>query len=304
MNLIEKYYNNRLTDYYKHIRNKLENSSVIRENNKIIEVVKFIENEISLINDDVKLAFPIGININDTIAHFSPDYDDIRIFNENDLIKIDFGIHIDGCIIDSSRTYTISNEDSLENKMISTCKEACNEAIKNIKSETYIPDVSNLIEEIILSNDFYPIEELCGHEIDQYKIHNKLVIPNIKCDEFLPNHMRRIKNNCIYAIEPFLSNKKTKIYGDLDNISHYMFNYHRYDIKLLKKLPYINNNYKTLCFDIKWLKNKISEKEIYEIINSNLVTPYPPLKCVDNKIKTAHYEETIFVNDNKSIILS
>lgn len=289
---------NILSDYYKYIR--LDIDQFIKPDTKIIDINNHIET-LADNHETIKIAFPVGININDMVAHYSPSYDCNTILKSNDIIKIDFGLHLDGVIIDSSRTYIIDQE---ENNIIKTAKEACDGAIKSIGPDSYIPDTSKIIEEIIISNDCFPIADLCGHQIAPYKIHDKLVIPNIECEDLLPINMRRIKSNSLYAIEPFVSDKPIKLYGDLDNVSHYMFNYHRFDKKHLDTLPYIKDNFKTLCFDIKWL-NKLDKFEINKITNeSNFITPYPPFRSMDKSAKIAHYEDTIYVSDDKTIILS
>lgn len=289
---------NKLSEYYKNIRSDID--QFIKSGTKIIDIVNYIESDLEK-HESIKIAFPVGININDIVAHYSPPYDCTTILNKNDLVKIDFGLHLNGIIIDSSRTYSI---DTIECNIIKVAKEACQEAIKIIGSDSYIPDISKLIEEIISSNEYYSIGDLCGHQIGLYKIHDKLVIPNIDCEGLLPLNMTRIKSNNLYAIEPFVSDMPTKLYGDLDNVSHYMFNYHRFDEKYLENLPFIKDNYKTLCFDCKWL-NKLNIDEKNKIINeSNYITPYPPFRSINKSAKIAHYEDTIYVGDDKTIILS
>lgn len=287
-----------LSNYYKNIRSDI--NKFIKQDIKIIDIVNYIESSAKS-HDTINIAFPIGININDIVAHYSPPYDCKTVLKDGDMIKIDFGLHLDGLIIDSSRTYLVGN---FEEPIIYIAEEACHEAIKNIGPDSYIPDISKIIEEIITSNEYFPIADLCGHQIGSYKIHDKLVIPNIDCEDLLPSHMRRIISNSLYAIEPFISDKPTKLYGDLDNISHYMFNYHRFDNSYLDSIPFIKENYQTLCFDYKWLDRLDSDVKNKIINESNFITPYPPFKSIDKSVKIAHYEDTIYVSDEKTIILS
>ena len=49
------------------------------------------------------IGFPVGISINDCYAHwtYSQQYAD-QIIGENDIVKIDFGVHQNGYIIDGA----------------------------------------------------------------------------------------------------------------------------------------------------------------------------------------------------------
>ena len=42
------------------------------------------------------LAFPTGCSINNCAAHYTPNGGDATVFGPNDVVKIDFGTHING----------------------------------------------------------------------------------------------------------------------------------------------------------------------------------------------------------------
>lgn len=42
------------------------------------------------------LAFPTGVSLNHCAAHFSPNSGDTTVLQYDDVIKIDFGTHING----------------------------------------------------------------------------------------------------------------------------------------------------------------------------------------------------------------
>ena len=88
----------------------------IRENIKcglsLKDIAIIIENKIKdEINFDIKnpldrgIAFPIGLSLNNCAAHYTPNYNESEIIlKEDDIIKIDYGVHIGGTIIDSAFT--------------------------------------------------------------------------------------------------------------------------------------------------------------------------------------------------------
>ena len=48
------------------------------------------------------IGFPTGFSINDCAAHFTPTLGDKITVNSDDVVKVDFGSHINGRIIDSA----------------------------------------------------------------------------------------------------------------------------------------------------------------------------------------------------------
>lgn len=51
-------------------------------------------------------AFPTGVSLNNCAAHYTPNYGDETVFKSNDVCKIDFGVHINGYLVDSAFTVT------------------------------------------------------------------------------------------------------------------------------------------------------------------------------------------------------
>jgi methionyl aminopeptidase len=51
------------------------------------------------------IGFPVGLSLNNCAAHYTPNYNETNIIlKENDILKIDYGTHIYGTIIDSAFT--------------------------------------------------------------------------------------------------------------------------------------------------------------------------------------------------------
>ena len=75
---------------------------------KLFDLANIIENRIKdLTNYDPKnpinsgIAFPTGLSVNNCVAHWTPKMDCNKLLLEDDVIKIDYGIHFNGSIIDS-----------------------------------------------------------------------------------------------------------------------------------------------------------------------------------------------------------
>ena len=56
------------------------------------------------------IAFPTGLSVNNCVAHWTPNMNCNKLLLENDVIKIDYGVHFNGSIIDSAFTYCFNNK--------------------------------------------------------------------------------------------------------------------------------------------------------------------------------------------------
>lgn len=84
--------------------------------------------------------------------------------------------------------------------------------------------------EVELDGKIFPIKcvrNLCGHTIDQYKVHAGKSVPIVK-----GGPQTRMEEGEIYAIETFGTTGKGVVYED-DDCSHYMKDYkdERYSLK-------------------------------------------------------------------------
>jgi methionyl aminopeptidase len=289
----------------------------IKPDMNIYDVCCKIENELKKeLNYDSNnhlhksIAYPIGININNCAAHWSPLNDDNSKFSKNDMIKFDFGVQIDGCIIDSAYTHIF---DSKYDQLLECSKDALYMGIKNSGVDAILEDIGSSIQEVITSYEIEldgknyqikPIYDLCGHNIGKYKIHNGKAVPNVKI-----NYPVRMQEDEIYAIEPYCTTGSGKITYE-GECSHYMLNSlnPHIDNKTRKLYNMIRNRYDTLPFDKKWLKEfNISQNDIsmglFKLANNKIINTYKPVYDVKNSY-IAQYEHTIHIGQNKVEILT
>ena len=300
----------------------------------IKEIIDFIENGI---REETKynnleplkcgIGFPIGIGINNCVAHYTLNYEDCilennnKILDKNDIIKIDYGVHYNGMIIDSAFTLWF---DEKYNEFINLSKEATDYAIKQCGVDVILGEIGETIEEFIKSHELtinektYNInvmKDLSGHMIKPFEIHAGKAVPNIKI-----KYPLRMNENEFYAIEPFITTgngvsilKEPK--------SHYMLNkdYENKNTKLKKEDEYvlslIKNNYSTMPFCQKWLGELVYEinnknendYNITQILNKleykNIINSYPPIYDIEGSI-VAQHEHTIYITDKGVLNMS
>jgi methionyl aminopeptidase len=258
------------------------------------------------------IGFPTGVSINNCAAHFTPTIGDKIQVKKDDVIKIDFGTHINGRIIDSAFTQTFNPK---YDKLLEAVKDATNTGIKEAGIDVELGYLGEKIQEVMesyeieLDGETYPIKSvrnLGGHNIEPYKIHGGKFVPCIKTDD-----NTRMEEGEVFAIETF-GTTGSGIVKEYEPTSHFMKNdkLPNYNLKLKssKKLfGYINKKFNTLPFCDKWLQQDKAgcyhKLALEELCNQKIITKYPPLYDVKGSY-VAQFEHTIILKPSGKEVLS
>ncbi len=238
-----------------------------------------------------KLAFPINLSLNEIAAHYTPSKNDHIVIKEDDVLKIDLGVHIDGYIADTAITVNPSKKYA---NLIASAEQALDNAIKAVKPGTEIKEIGAIIQQTIEKNGFKPIKNLGGHYLDQYMPHTGYFIPNIKT-----NAPGTLNEGDAIAIEPFATTGAGFVKEGKDgNIYRFSGSFVRGKIErqLLKK---IIAEYKTMPFTPRWFKDFSDARlglAISQLIKQNAIQSYPILREANDGI-IAQAEHTILVLD-------
>jgi methionyl aminopeptidase len=74
------------------------------------------------------MGFPTGLCLNNVAAHWTPNPREKDVFlKESDVLKVDFGVHVNGRIVDSAFTVAF---DPMYDNLLTAVKEATNEGIR------------------------------------------------------------------------------------------------------------------------------------------------------------------------------
>lgn len=281
------------------------------------------------------IAFPVGVNINNVIAHDSMTTRivDERTFCQGDVVKIDIGVHINGRIIDSAFTHIVTEKpgmhdtENIYNPVLEASRESVFSAIKMAGPDQRLYEISETIDEIIRSHEvdiagesipIRPIKGIGGHNIEQYKIHGgKLILsePDLEIQGDL-----RMCEDEIYAIETYASTGFGVMTqnSEMDKCTHFMENDREFiesnkaitkkDKKHFRKTDLYDwmQTRNGLPFSSSWINYKKipkAEKAFKTGIQSGQIVAYPPLYDEENSV-VAQFEHTIHVNDNSVEILS
>ena len=280
------------------IENKIKEEIIFDTNNKL----------------DRGIAFPVGLSINNCAAHYTPNYNEEPItLKIDDIIKIDYGVHVKGTIIDSAFTMCFNEK---YNEFINISKDVTNYAVSQCGPDAVLGDIGTSIEEYVKSieididNKHYKLQtmrDLSGHMIAKYEIHAGKAVPNISI-----NYPLRMEENEYYAIEPFITTGKGDSIIKEPN-SHYMLviNHNMIGASLNKNenIEYniIKENYGTLPFCQRWLyelDNKIDHNNFLKRLHAKkLLNEYPPLYDIKDSI-ISQFEHSIFIKNNGIINLT
>ncbi|TQS31508.1 hypothetical protein Golomagni_08209, partial [Golovinomyces magnicellulatus] len=151
------------------------------------------------------MGFPTSLSVNNCVAHYTPNpgQKDV-VLQYGDVTKVDFGVHINGWIVDSAFTVAF---DPTYDSLLAAVKDSTNTGIKNAGIDVRISDVSAAIQEVMESYEVEiggkvypvkPVRNLCGHDIQNYRIHGRKMIPFIKNSD-----QTKMEEGEIFAIETF-----------------------------------------------------------------------------------------------------
>ena len=302
----------------------------IKNLNTTKELYYFIENY--FINNNLSKSFPIGISINEFIAHDSyHEFDKIK-FKKGDLIKVDFGLEKNGNIIDAARTFEYN--DNLSLSSINDCRDIVLE-IENYSKELLatenkitVQKLSQRIYDLITKKGYFALDFLGGHTIEFGKVHGKKLILNKPLEKLPPQSHKFIDKDWIieegemFAVEVFIPSKADfnkengKMVQNLrKNPTHFEIERDLLDKKeeilkdrddLKKIIDELVLETKLLPFNYMYFK-KYSPKDIKELIDKKLILVHLPLEWVDNnkrKLKYIQYEDCFLIINNDIICLT
>ncbi len=246
-------------------------------------------------------AFPINLSDKNVAAHYTPSFESEDIVEEDSIIKVDIGVHVNGFIADSAFTIDFSGKYS---EMVKASEEALEEAIKLFKEGAHVGKLGEAIESKIKSKGFMPIQNLSGHGVDEYDAHVAPNIPNVGT-----NDSRILEDGMAIAIEPFATNGKGFVHeGSQAEIFQVEETTPLRNKEARKILEHITEKYSTLPFAERWIQRDLELSEFArkvgfrELMLKKCISAFPLLKEEENKIVT-QTETTLLLNEGKVIRL-
>ncbi|AEO57019.1 hypothetical protein MYCTH_2302700 [Thermothelomyces thermophilus ATCC 42464] len=257
------------------------------------------------------MGFPTGLSINHCAAHYTPNAGNKMVLQEDDVMKVDIGVHVNGKIVDSAFTLAFNPR---YDPLLEAVKAATNEGIKEAGIDARLGEIGGAIQEVMESYEVeingttYPVKSirnLNGHTILPYSIHGTKSVPIVKS-----NDTTKMEEGDVFAIETFGSTGNGYVHEE-GEVSHYAkrTDAPKVDLRLSSAkslLNVITKNFGTLPWCRRYLDRLGQEKYLLGLNNlvaNGIVESYPPL--VDKKGSyTAQFEHTILIRPTVKEVIS
>ncbi|KAI3888531.1 hypothetical protein MKW92_035060 [Papaver armeniacum] len=292
--------------------------SIIKPGILMIDMCETLENTVrKLISENglqAGIAFPTGCSLNWVAAHWTPNSGDKTVLQYDDVMKLDFGTHVDGHIVDCAFTVAFN---PMFDPLLKATQDATNTGVKEAGIDVRLCDVGAAIQEVMesyeveINGKIFPVKSirnLNGHSIGRYLIHggpSGKSVPIVKGGE-----QTKMEEGEFFAIETFGSTGKGYVRRDLD-CSHYMKNADAGHIPLRlprakQLLATINKNFSTLAFCRRYLDRLGESKYLMALKNlcdNGIVQPCPPL-CDIKGSYISQFEHTILLRPTCKEVIS
>jgi methionyl aminopeptidase len=274
--------------------------SRIRAGMSYLEVCELVEKEIE--SRGGKPAFPVGIGVDEVTAHYSPQEGDSSTLTESDLVKVDFGVHVDGYVTDTAVSVTFNPEYNL---MLEVAERALSVAVTTAAKEVRTGEIGREIRREAERFGFKTIENLTGHTVDRFEVHAGKSIPNL----YMPG-AQTLKKGDVFAIEPFVTLGSAAGYV-VDAPSSTIFS-----IVARKKTgdgtldgfaERVWEDRKTLPFTPRWYTAEFGRERLARIIErlvaKKVMRSYPTL-VEASKSPVAQFEQTMALDEGGLVVLT
>jgi methionyl aminopeptidase len=272
---------------------------LIKVGTPLIEIAEKIE--ALILEKGGNWGFPCNLSVNSLAAHYSPPPGDKTTIGEKDVVKVDFGVHIDGYIADTA--FTVSFDPAFQ-KLVEAAEKGVKVAIENIKPGAESRRVGALVEVAVREMGYKPIRELTGHLLEQYEIHGPKIIPSVGS-----GGSSKLEEGEFYAVETFATNGSGSIHE-----TPYSYIYRILPMRTPVRfagsrqiLSIAAKKYKTLPFAERWIAKEASNVPLKfalkELIGSGAIYEYHVL--ADRKdCVIAQAEHTVMVTKGGCEVLT
>ncbi|MGQ4870616.1 MAG: type II methionyl aminopeptidase [Candidatus Thorarchaeota archaeon] len=222
---------------------------MIKPGTKVIDIVEAVEGYI--LEHASGLSFPCNVAINHIAAHYTSPLDDETVIQEGDLVTVDCGAHIDGCISDTAFTVALNPE---HESLVKAAEEATRVAIEMMRPGAKLNTIGALIEDTIKSAGFEPVKQLTGHQLEEWTLHGEKQVP---CVSGKPEV--KVEAGEVYAIETFASTGSGNV-SDLPNPLIYQLLPIRVPVRFRGSKQFLSiarREYREFPFAERWLAKKM-----------------------------------------------
>lgn len=276
-----------------------DSKRLIMVGESLLDIAETIEQMI--MEEGGKPAFPVNISLNEIAAHYTPELESTASLDEEDLVKIDLGIELNGALSDTAYTIDLSGK---HEKLVKASEDALQKAIDTIKPGVDVGEVGGVIEDTINGYGYKPISNLSGHMIKSNELHAGVEIPNVRTD-----NEYALQEGDIFAVEPFATTG-TGYVEDLEQVEIFsIYSPSKVRMRQSRKIvEYVLKNYGMLPFAERWVRKEFKSKllvsaALKELLQNHFIRGYPVLREVSKGL-VSQAEHTVRVTPDGCEVLT
>lgn len=251
------------------------------------------------------VAFPTCISVNNIVCHFSPMATDETVLEENDVVKIDMGCHIDGFIAVVAHTLVLQ-EGPVSGRaadVITAANTAAEVALRLVRPGKKNKDVTEAIHKVAAAYDCKVVEGVLSHQLKQFVIDGNKVILSVSNPETRVDDAE-FEENEVYAVDIVMStgDGKPKLLDEKQTTVYKRAVDKNYHLKMKSSrfiFSEISQKYPIMPFSARALEEKRARLGLVECVNHDLLQPYPVLHEKPGDL-VAHIKFTVLLMPNGS----
>ncbi|KAL4898380.1 peptidase M24, structural domain-containing protein [Aspergillus ambiguus] len=258
------------------------------------------------------LAFPTGLCSNNVAAHWTPNPGGKDVLlDKRDVLKVDFGVHVNGRIVDSAFTVAF---DHTYDSLLAAVKEATNTGIVHAGVDARVSEIGSAIQEVMegyeveLGGKTIPVKairNITGHNILRYKIHGGKQVPFVRND-----YQDKMEEGEVFAIETFGSTGRGVLDDDIGVYGYgrntEVSGSHLRLASAKSLLKTIDANFGSLVFCRRYLERlgvRSYHLGLKNLVDNGIVESYAPLVDIKGSC-TAQFEHTILLHSGGKEVIS
>ncbi|KAJ6812482.1 ERBB-3 BINDING PROTEIN 1-like [Iris pallida] len=251
------------------------------------------------------VAFPTCVSVNNILCHYSPLGGEEIFLEENDIVKIDMGCHIDGFIAVVAHTHVLQ-EGPVTGRaadVIAAANTAAEVALRLVRPGKKNKDVTEALQKVAAAYDCKIVEGVLSHQLKQFVIDgNKVILsvanPDTRVDD------AEFEENEVYAVDIVTSTGegKPKLLDERQTTIYKRAVDKNYHLKMKSSrfiFSEISQKFPIMPFTARALEEKRARLGLVECVNHDLLQPYPVLHEKPGDL-VAHIKFTVLLMPNGS----
>ena len=255
------------------------------------------------------VAFPTCININQCVCHFSPNPGEPgseAVLNDNDVVRIDLGVHIDGYCAVVAHTIVVTPTgdlpaDGKEQQLITAAYATLNAASRQFRPGQSVYDVTKIIEDCAVHFGVNAVDGVLSHQMKRYIIDGGRCIPGKNVAEHKV-HNYEFEPMSVWTLDVVLSTGTSRLRErDAKTTIFKTALESTYNTKLAAAAELqreIEAKFQTFPFCVRTLEGNRARLGLNEMLKHGNVIPYPVLFSREGEV-LAQFKITILISGTK-----